>query len=225
VLHEVFFGAMRRGRGRELEAVLSTFGDHVDVAQDALARFDRSRDVEDLPLWLFAEAIQQWRYFDPIGLDRLLKVEIIRPFWEVFVERAGEEADDHRWTAGYATSLGLPYFDVEWAHEIQDLHFETATAYKKPCRERQSRFLQKQLAHLRADPSNIELARDAGVQATHEGSEVQGRCLMQAQNEAQVRLAIEQRLEWHGTDISRARQAFPSLARRIVNPWGRGFAT
>ena len=29
----------------------------------------------------------------------------------------------------------------------------------------------------------------------------------------------EQRIEYHGTDISRARKAFPEIAEFIVNPW------
>jgi hypothetical protein len=154
----------------------SGYGSHVNVIQalvdiaerdpegvyEAIKKYSKSRNVEDLPLEWFAEAMQQWRYFTPIGLSRLVRAEIVKPFHAVLEDEEDAAAGEARY--------GLQVFSWEEADQLDDGDFETQVVYEQ---------------------SQLGLAKA--------------------------------RLEWHGTDLTRARQIFPRIADKLVNPWGEPF--
>ena len=51
-----------------------------DEIIDALREYRTSRDRSVLPLYWFAHAVQQWRFFAPIDDDRLVEATVIKPF-------------------------------------------------------------------------------------------------------------------------------------------------
>jgi len=160
VLSTIYHGPMGRGEGNQriLGALLELAeGGDADEIIEVLTKYYKSNDLEDLPLTWFAFAMQQWRYFVPIGLDRVVRVEIVRPW------------DDYLYDDLDAPGLkpsGLPMFSLEdfYAGTVDESDFETRVVYEKKPRP---------------------------------GA----------------------RLEWHGTNIERARAAFPRLSSKIINPW------
>jgi hypothetical protein len=166
VLNAIFY-SLGRGGYREHVLVASTL---VDIAErdpetvyEAVKKFGKTNNVEDLPLEWFAEALQQWRYFVPIGLSRLVRAEIVKPFHAVL-----EEDDDA--VAIEKRHPGLRVFTLDEADQLDADDFETKVVYEQ---------------------------RKLGLSKA--------------------------RLEWHGTDLVRARQIFPRIADRLVNPWGEPF--
>jgi hypothetical protein len=164
VLGTIYHGPMGRGEGNQriLGALLELAEDGgADEIIEVLTKYYKSNDRDDLPLEWFAYAMQQWRYFVPIGCDRLVRVEIVRPWDDYLHEDLAEMSSDDR--------TGLPMFDLQSVYDgIDEGDFETQVVYEKKPRP---------------------------------GA----------------------RLEWHGTDLSRARSAFPRVAGKIVNPWKHGF--
>lgn len=111
-----------------------------------------------VPMQVYSAAVQQQRYMDIIGLDRLLAVYAIRPVEEELITYGDEDYDD-------PDREDRPQrFTDEWLDSAEDFK-----------------------------PSTVVL---------WERAEAPGA-----------------RVEYHGTDISRAQSAFPELARLLVSPW------
>lgn len=168
VLSTFYYSALGRGEGnqRVLGALLEMAeGSSYDAGEiiETLTKYYKSGDREDLPLTWFAYAMQQWRYFVPIGFDRVVRVEVVQP-WNDYLydeELSPEQLEE-------AEASGLPFFVLSDTYDMDASYFETVTVYAKKSRP---------------------------------GA----------------------RLEWHGTNLSRARAAFPRLASKIVNPWNTPF--
>lgn len=136
--------------------------DVLEGAADPIAVLDYIRDEGALPLEMIAEALEQWRFLQPIGLDRLLRVRALRP---VRPELWGEHEDDPGpWEQPYPDDDP----DQPQIFTIEDSSGEGAL------------------------PDEIVIW-DSGrrVDEPH----------------------------YHGTDITRARAAFPEIADELVNPW------
>lgn len=166
VLGTFYRTALGRGEGNQriLGALLELAeGNDAGEIIEVLTKYYKSNDLDDLPLKWFAYAMQQWRYFVPIGFDRVVRVEIVRP-WNDYLyddELSPEQLEE-------AETSGLPFYTLSDTYDIDASHFETGAVYEKKPR-----------------PSA--------------------------------------RLEWHGTNLSRARTAFPRLASKIINPWNTPF--
>jgi len=166
VLSTIYFGPMGRGVGNQriLGALLEMAeGGDADEIIEVLKKYYKSNDLEDLPLEWFAYAMQQWRYFVPVGFDRVVRVEIVRPWNDYLYDETDHDALNE------AESSGLPFFMLDDVYSgLDEGDFETATVYERKPRP---------------------------------GA----------------------RLEWHGTNVARARAAFPQLASKIENVWKTPF--
>jgi len=114
---------------------------------------------EDLPLEVFMDAGSQFRYMDPIGISRLIRVEAIHPVRMELIESWDDEVE-----VDEAEGTAFAWDDVTMYGSIPDL---------------------------------VKLW------------------------EAPPRLpSMEPRvIQYHGTDVTRARRAFPEIAQYIRCPW------
>jgi len=148
--------------GRRL---LATLAEDVDEANLLGVLRDFYKHGE-LPLSLWAEAVQQFRYLVPIGITRVLTITAVRPVEdEMLNPNELEDTDDD-------PAQPQRMFDEDvWAGSYTP-----------------------DLVELWANPHPRRVQRD-------------------------LERGWQRREEFHGTDLVRARQAFPALREVLVSPW------
>ena len=158
-------GAIQQLDYENANVITRTVADLQD--DELLAAFDMLVKRDDLPAHVWMVVSGQQRYMEPIGFDRLVQVDAIRP---IRFELWGHGSDDP-----------------------DDAHYEE---YPEDDPDSPEVFSDQQFYEGDHMPQTVTLWKRPKPRGAH--------------------------IEYHGTDVFRARQAFPEVAAKIRCPWPYG---